>query len=64
MALFEEEEMTWREFEKLCEKLVTDTFHGDTWKVKYSQCGLMPMARRKEWTSKFPRGGRRKTLRS
>ena len=34
MALFEEEEMTWREFEKLCEKLVTDTFHGDTWKVK------------------------------
>ena len=34
MDLFEEEEMTWREFEKLCEKLVTDTFHGDTWKVK------------------------------
>ena len=34
MALFEEEKMTWREFEKVCEKLVTDTFHGDTWKVK------------------------------
>ncbi len=33
MALFEEEKMTWREFEKLCEKLVTDTFHGDTWRV-------------------------------
>ena len=34
MALFEEEKMTWREFEKVCEKLVTETFHGDTWKVK------------------------------
>ncbi len=34
MALFEEEKMTWREFEKLCEKLVTNNFHGDTWKVK------------------------------
>lgn len=34
MAVFEEESMTWGEFEKVCEKLVTDTFHGDTWKVK------------------------------
>ena len=34
MALFGEEKMTWREFEKLCEELVTDTFHGDTWQVK------------------------------
>ena len=33
MALFGEENMTWREFEKLCEELVTETY-GDTWKVK------------------------------